>query len=63
MENRTKKKQVAVYFYEEDIEVIKKAVANINKVQDKNGYIKIKTSTFISEYALTAAKDIVKNGF
>lgn len=57
--NKTKKKQVAVYFYEEDIEVIKKAVTAINKEQDKNQYMKIKTSTFISEYALTAAKNII----
>lgn len=61
--NKTKKKQVAVYFYEEDIEIIKEAVAIVNKAQEEAGYIKIKTSAFISEHALVYAKDIIKNGF
>ena len=60
---KTKKKQVAVYFFEEDIETIKKAVESINKTHEELGYRKMKVSAFISDRALTAAEDIVKDGF
>lgn len=58
-----KKKQVAVYFFEDDIEIIKEAIGKVNEANTECGYLKVNFSSFISENTLNYAKDIVKNGY